>query len=60
MEKKLIRIFELQASEGNDNKNSSKRLRCFVSNMDRYLHDPKKHRMLQQYQHWKIVHGVEN
>ena len=59
MDNKLIRIFELQASEGNDDNdtNSSKRLRCFVSNMDRYFHDPKQHRMLQQYQYWKIVHG---
>ena len=33
------------------------RLRRFISNMDRYLHDATKHRMLKQYQHWKILDG---
>ena len=76
LDKKLIRIFELHPSEGNDDNDDDDddddsdascdnsddfRLYRFLSDMDRYFNDPTKRRMLQQYGEWKIIaQGVNN
>ena len=68
MENKLIRIFELRSLarkkdiDDDDVYRHSRMLRCsrfrhFSSNMDRYFNDPTKHRLLRQYQEFKIAHG---
>ena len=58
LEQKLIRVFELHPSAQFD---SVKRLRYFLSKMERHFNDPTKRRMLQHYREWNIVtHGKEN
>ena len=57
METKLIRVFELHLQDAITEDAGTLRLRNFIANMDRYLHDATTNRLLQQYQHWKIRHG---
>ena len=59
METKLIRVFELHLTGNYDDDDEYRMddpVRRFINNMYQYLHHPNKHRMLQQYQHWKITH----
>ena len=57
METKLIRVFELHLQDAITEDAGTVRVRRFIANMDRYLHDATTNRLLQQYQHWKIRHG---
>ena len=52
MEHQLVRILELRPSDNHDNDRI--RMQTFFDNMNRYVQDDTKKRMLQGYQHWKI------
>ena len=53
METKLVRIFELSASD-KKNEDGRRSIRSFVSNMNQYFQNVTKTRILQGFQHWKV------